>query len=320
MAFGYRIFQFGLGKPYKPDVRYSFDNVALHSDGARGVFRDALKAMIAVGDADSRRNQYFSVDSVHEGGWLFRIASNGGQYGRIRRVKDVSNNSERDPIGADHAVVDDLPLLLVVPSYGNQGLLIAATQGRSHNAFALQRTVEIKIRDKGLDMPLASDLADATAWNGYLGKTNLDVTHVELIQTEVDSSRPTFGKKGKISRARVLLTISDQQTKKSVLQRVKAKVLNNQPLGLTGVFGMQGLNDTDFDDYRIIYVQDGRERSLAVSTDFPHFIYPIDGNVAPTPDELLTKAKPDIEHLMTEMGINFPSDWDTGAGVTALQP
>lgn len=308
VAYGYRIFQVELGQHRAPQKRYTFDNVGLHSEGAIGLFREALRSMVDLSARDDDRLTYFGVDGVSHGGWTFLIDASNGQFGRTRRVRDTSTNADGKPIGKNDAVLDDLPLLLVIPNYGQYGILVAATQGRSHNAFSFQRAIDNVWKDRGLVVKLTSDLADSTAWSTYLGQSNVDVTHVELIQSTVDGSRPTFGTPGHVSRARVTLTLADGQTKKTVIQRVRDKVLNNKALALTGAFGM-ALNDSDFDDYRVLYVQDGRQKALSISNDYPHFIYPMDGNTPPTAAELATAAMSDVEYLMSEIGINFPNTW-----------
>ncbi|WP_420370271.1 hypothetical protein [Curtobacterium sp. L1-20] len=318
MAFGYRIFQVGVGKRQKPDVRFNFDNVGLHSNGALGLFEEALRSLVVSGNSDVHRSTYFTVDSAQAGGWLFRISASGGQFGRPRRVRDTTTGVEQTPIDSNHAVLDDLPMLLVVPDHGQQGLLVAACEGRSHNAFNLQRVIETKLKAKNLTMPLVSDLADAAAWQGFLNQTDIDVRHVELVQSALDPTRPTFGQAANVTRATVRLTIANAATKANVLSRVKAKVLNNRPLNLTGALGMT-LSDGDFDDYRVVYVQNGREKTLSVATDYPHFIYPLDGPTAPTVDDLLAASAPEVEHLMTEMGINHPTNWaDAGGALRSL--
>ena len=317
MAFGYRIFQVSIGRPHVPDVRYDFDNAALHSDGAIGLIKDTLRGLS--GGADGDRFTYFGIEAIRSGGWVISIDATGGQFGRTRRIKNTVTNVEKSPVSSTDAVVDDLPLILVIPSYGKQGILVAAVEGRSHNAYALQRELNLKLKAKSLTIKLASDLADATAWGSFLDQTDLDVTHVELIQTQVTSQRPTFGQSSKVSRARLLLTISDAATKSSVLTRVKAALTGGGALGLTGVFGMTGLDDGDFDDYRVIYVKDGREKSLTVSSDYPHFIYPLEGKQAPSADELAEASMSDVEHLMANMNINHPTDWfPDGTSLVAL--
>lgn len=308
VAYGYRIFQVELGKRRAPSERYDFDNVGLHTDGAQGLFRDALKALIDSSTRDDDRLTYFGVDAVQHGQWSFLVDASNGQFGRVRRVRDTNTNADGTPIGASDAVLDDLPLLLIVPSYGKHGFIVAATAGRSNNAFPFVRALENHWKDRGLVLKLTTDMADRTAWATYLGQTNIDVTHVELIQSSIDGTRPTFGTPGHVSRARVTLTLADSLTKKTVIQRVRDKVLNNKKLALTGAFGMS-LNDSDFDDYRVLYVQDGRQKALSISNDFPHFIYPLDGTTPPTAAELAAAAVSDVEYLMGQIGMNFPSDW-----------
>ncbi len=320
MAYGYRLFQVEIGKFRRPDVRYDFDNVGLHSEGAFGLFRDTLADLVESSARDDDRLTYFGVDDVRYGGWTFQISASNGQFGRERRVRNTTTNEDGTPIGANDAVLDDLPLVLIVPNHGRHGLLVAATSGRSHNAFAFARSIDQKWRDRGLSLKLVSDLADRTAWSTFLGQTDVDVTHVELIQTAVTADRPTFGSSGHVSRARVTLTLADQHTKQSVIQRVKNKVLNNQDLALTGVFGM-ALRDEDFDDYGILYVKDGRQKRLSITNDYPHFIYPIDGSTEPSAGELALAAVSDVQYLMDEIGIQYPSTWmPSTQSLTRLQP
>jgi hypothetical protein len=313
MAFGYRLFQVEIGEYRKPDTRYDFDNVGLHSDGAIGLFRDTLATMVASSARDDDRLTYFGLDEVQHGGWVFEISASNGQFGRVRRVRNTTTNKDGTAIGKNDAVLDDLPLVLIIPNYGRHGLLVAATSGRSHNAFSFARAIDQKWRERGLSIKLVSDLADRTAWSTFLGQTDIDVTHVELIQTDLTAARPTFGKSSHVSRARVLLTLADTNTKKSVIKRVKDKVLNNQNLALTGIFGM-ALKDNDFDDVGILYVKDGRQKRLSISNEYPHFIYPLDGITEPSASELANASKSDVEYLMSAAGINFPSTWMPSAG------
>lgn len=320
MAYGYRLFQVEIGQFRRPDTRYDFDNVDLHSEGAYGLFKDTLAELVESSARDDDRLTYFGVDQVQYGGWTFQISASNGQFGRVRRVRDTATNRDGTPLGTNDAVLDDLPLVLVVPNYGRHGLLVAATAGRSHNAFSFARSMNQKWRDKGLSLKLVSDLADRTAWSTFLGQTDVDVTHVELIQTSVTPDRPTFGSSGHVSRARVMLTLADSHTKQSVIQRVKDRVLHNQDLALTGVFGM-ALRDEDFDDYGILYVRDGRQKRLSITNDYPHFIYPIDGVTEPTAAELALAAVSDVQYLMDEIGIEYPSSWmPSTPNLTRLQP
>jgi hypothetical protein len=320
VAFGYRLFQVEIGQYRKPEVRYDFDNVGLHSEGAFGLFRDTLASMIASSARDDDRLTYFGLDDVEYGGWVFQISASNGSYGRVRRVRNTSTNKDGKPLGKNDAVLDDLPLVLVIPSYGRYGLLVAATSGRTHNAFSFARAVDQKWRERGLAMKLVSDLADRTAWSTFLGQSDVDVTHVELIQSSVTPERPTFGTSGHVSRARVMLTLADSQTKKSVLDRVKDKVLRNKDLALAGVFGMS-LKDADFDDYGVLYVKDGRQKRLSISNDYPHFIYPLDGTTEPSASELASSAMSDVEYLMSEIGIKYPNTWmPTTKTLTKLDP
>lgn len=317
MAFGYRVFQVGIGKFREPSIRYDFDNVALHSNGAAGLIETSLKSLLKRGDADANRATYFTVDSVDVGGWLFRIAASGGQYGRPRRIRDTQTDQDKPGISPDDAVLDDLPMLLVIPDHGQQGVLVAACQGRSHHVYDFNRVIDGQLRARALDMPIVSNLADASAWESFLNEPNLDVTKVEMIQTNVDPTRPTFGKSANVARAKLTLTVANAATKNNVLGRVKTAVLGKKPLKLAGVFGMT-LKDDDFDDYRIVYEQNGREKSLSVGTGYPHFIHPLDGASPPTMDELLKASTGDIEHLMTELGITYPTTWAGGASLRTL--
>jgi len=310
MPFGYRVFQFVIGQRNKPDEQHAFNNVDLHKDGAHGLLKEALQSLVSTGDANEQQSMYYTVDAVKEGGWVFQVQSSGGSYGRVRRVRDTATHADTAKIGEKDAVLDELPLLLVVPSYGRYGLLIASTEGRTHHAASLVRLLNMKLKNRKLILRLTSDMADSVAWRNFLNQPALNVTQLELTQSKLDQTRQDFGKPGSVTRAKVVLSLAqNKSTRSKVINAMRKALTGSGKFDFTGAVGMANLDADDFDDYKVVYVMDGRERSVSVAQDYPHFIYEVEGAAPPTPDELLTEAYGTADHLLTEMSIQKPPNY-----------
>ena len=51
---------------------------------------------------------------------------------------------------------------------------------------------------------------------------------------------------------------------------------------MAGVVGLKGAaTDDDFDEQRLVYVQDGRQRTITVNQDWPALVYALDGDGEP---------------------------------------
>jgi hypothetical protein len=320
LPFGYRVFQFVISQRNKPNEKHEFSNVGLHSAGAQGLIEETLKTLINTGDADDQHSMYYAVDAVKRGEWVFQVQSSGGAYGRERRVRNTTTHADTGAIGEADAVLEELPIAVVVPPYGRFGLIIAATEGRSHHAASLVRLLNIKLAARKLYIRLTSNLADEVAWSTFLKQPDLNVTQLELTQTKLDQSRQDFGKPARVTRARLVLSLAqDKTTRGKIVDAMRKALTGSGKFDFTGAVGMSNLTSDDFDDYKVVYVKDGRERRVSVAQDYPHFIYEIDGKSPPSADKLLTEAYGTADHLLTEMNIQKPANyWPANASFKAI--
>ncbi|MCM3516240.1 hypothetical protein [Nocardioides sp. P86] len=319
MSYGFRIFKikFTPDRKLAPDLH--FDNPLFGPDGARGAVASACtKLHQSSGDADTKKGAYFKVVEAQEGGWMIAVLGSGGSFGIQRDVIDTTTGQYKAPIAPDDAVLDRMHLLLLIPPNGDSGLLVAETSGRSHLTPGLTRALNLHLKGRGVKLRLEDDFTDAEAWSQFLDQSNIDVKAVELVQTHKPAQGVSFGDKS-IARAVVTLQLAKgAQAKSGLLKELKKAHKKGSKPQLTGLIGLQAAADDDFDEQRVVYVQNGRQRRITVASSWPAFIYEL-GDTPPSRQELLDGCRSEVQHLLTQMQIGRPNDWwPTGANMKAL--
>lgn len=309
MSYGFRIYKIKFTPVRKLSPDLQFDNPAFGKDGAMGAVSSACAALMqGSGDADPKKGAYFKVVDAKHGGWVVAVQGSGGSFGVARDVVDTTTDQYKAPIGADDAVLDRMQMLLVIPRSGDSGLLVSETSGRSHLTTGLTRALNLHLKGLGVTMRLEDDFTDAEAWNQFLGQSNIDVQALELVQTHKPQQGVSFGDKS-ITRAVVTLQLAKgAQAKMGLLKELKSAHKHGKKPKLTGLIGLQVAGDEDFDEQRVVYVQNGRQRRITVASSWPVFIYEL-GETPPSLQEVLDGCRSEVQHLLTQMQIGRPADW-----------
>lgn len=309
MTYGFRIFRIKFTPVRKLSRDLHFDNPNFGKDGARGAVAAACSALKqGSGDADSKKGAYFRVvDAAHDG-WVIAVHGSGGSFGTARDVIDTSTDQYKSPIDPADAVLDRMLMLLVIPPTGDSGLLVSETSGRSHLTTGLTRAINVRLKVLGVTMRLEDDFTDSEAWSQFLSQSNIDVQALELVQTHKPAQGVSFGDKS-IARAVVTLQLAQgAQAKSGLLKELKKAHKKGSKPKLTGLIGLQAAGDDDFDEQRVVYVQNGRKRRITVASSWPAFIYEL-GDTPPSLQELLDGCRNEVQHLLTRMQIGRPADW-----------
>lgn len=218
-SYGYRLFRVYLTEPYG-STELEFDDPRFGKDGARGVLANAVEEVRkATGQIDDRASTYLRVDSGSAERWVVLVRASGGAFGEIREVVDTATHQQRTGLALDDAVLRDMLLLLVIPPYGTSGVLVAETRGRSHLTAGLIKQLNIKLKPKKLTIRLEANPADEVAWNKFLDQSDVEVSAIELIQNVPSSDRTRFGKKKIVTKASLVLKLTDdQKAKKGIVK------------------------------------------------------------------------------------------------------
>ncbi len=123
-----------------------------------------------------------------------------------------------------------------------------------------------------------------------------------------------------MTRAKLVLSLAqNKSTRAKIVDTMRKALTGSGTFDFTGAVGMSNFTSNDFDDYKVVYVKDGRERKVSVAKDYPHFIYEIEGDAPPTPDKLLTETYGTADHLLTEMNIQKSANyWPAIASFKAI--
>lgn len=309
MGYGFRIFKVRFTPVRKMTPDLQFNNPHFGQAGAYGAISAACSALVSGGgDADQKKGSYFRLRDARKSMNLIVLEGSGGMFGTARDVVDITTDAFKPAIVATDAVLERMKMLLVIPDSGDSGLLVSETKGRSHLTSSLIRTLNTRLRPLGVQMRLDSDFTDAEAWNNFLDGTSIDVKALELVQTHKPSQGVQFGDKS-VARAVISLQLAPgAQAKSKLLKELRKAFKKGAKPKLTGLLGLKAAGDDDFDEQRVVYVENGRRRSIKVAADWPAFIYDL-GDIPPSTQDLLDGCRSEVQHLLAEQQINLPQGW-----------
>jgi hypothetical protein len=312
MSYGYQIFGVSLTPVRRPGEKINFNNSMFGSKGARGYLADHVAALLAQGQgaSDPRRGTYFRLDNGKTGGWTVVLEASGGAFGEQREVVDTTTHATSSTIGLNDAVLQSMTMILMIPPYGDTGFLVSETRGRSHLTSGLYEAMKVRTSARGLLMRLDRSISDEVAWNAYLNRTSVDIKSLELRQKTRSRDRTNFGNDRRVASATLSLRLrNDADTKRSLIDVIRPSAKSGKLAKVASVVGLENISDDDFDEQTVIYVENGRERRLNVTQNWPAFIYPINGTTAPTTEDVLDEALSDVAGICDDIGLDRSDDW-----------
>jgi hypothetical protein len=310
VANGYRLSRLFITPTRQLQPELAFDQPEFGSGGLSSVLRDVISAALSEsGESDEKSSSYFRVDEAASAPCVIAVTASGGGFGEEKEVVNINDHSPKNPISADDAVLSRMLFLIVLPTYGTSGVLLSHVRGRSHLTPGLMKRLNRHLDPKGWHLRLEKDVADEVAWSDYLGEDDVEVKSVELIQRHASADRTNFVGAG-VESARVILRITGEEQRRGVLQAMRDSVAGRRPPALAGLVGMTAANDDDFDDQKIVYVQDKRERTITINNAWPIFIHELDveGEIG-IADLLGLEVRDDVKAVLTQLGIDMPPGW-----------
>jgi hypothetical protein len=238
----------------------------------------------------------------------------GGTYGELRELFDVDiddPDSEPRPVNANDAVLSDFRSLAIIPPHGEAGLLISETRSRSHLTSQLIRQLNFQLQDNGVKLRILRETTDEFAWRNYLNESDVDIKSVELVQTRQSPDRTRFTHEN-VKRSRLQIDIVDNSAIKRRLTEFLSSITGGyapRPR-LAGIVGLaMDLSDEDFDQEKIIIVEDGKERKIEVTRGWPQFTYTIDSNAALTDSEFVDEVMTVVHDTLIELNVDLERNW-----------
>ncbi|WP_162834462.1 hypothetical protein [Amycolatopsis circi] len=311
-TYGYRVAELFITRPRKQTPRIALTE----PEAAGGLYQAVFKAAndaLARGEKDEVRRHYTRISQVRADAWGILLTVKGGDYGEPREVIDVdADETLGNPrsIGQSDAVLSAFYSLLIIPPYGESGLLITEVKGRSHLQGATLRQLNYKLRDLGVFLRITSDAVDGHAWSEFLADDAVGVTGVELVQSTPSPDRTRFTSEN-VRRSWLHLDLENgSQLKAKVVNALRAMI--GQPdrrPRLVGLVGLRDFDDEDFDEERIITVRDGKERKLDVRSSWPRFTYQIDTEERLTAAEFVDEVASTARDALTFLNVDVAANW-----------
>lgn len=310
-AYGYRISLFQLARKGRPKEILDFNDQSLNGS-LLTVIGDVLKGMVDQGEADDRKSTFFTVDSQRESNWGIVAEASGGDFGSAARAVDVNTGKKTKDILPEEAILRGSRLVLIVPPAEQWGLIISEVQSNASLLTPFVNQLNLRLGRQNLKIHLENEIADGVAWSDYLGRTDVGISGVELVTKQsVDRTNFDFADSAGVSGIRMFVGVEPgSKLAGRVVSALKAVVgRGKQPLKLVGLVGLKAYDDNDFDEEKIVTVQDGQKRILDVSHGWPRFVYRLSDTVRPQEDDFLDGIASTAFSVLNEVGVQPYGAW-----------
>ncbi|WP_248762126.1 hypothetical protein [Pseudarthrobacter sp. SSS035] len=293
----------------RPQVSLEFDDPTLPFDAPR-LIAETLKDMVDRGEADKRKSTFFTVDAFRQSNWGFVAHASGGDFGSPARAVDVGTGQVTKDITADEAVLRDSRLVVLVPPSGIEGLIISEVQGNASLLTPFVNQLDRRLNAHGLKIHVDNAIADSVAWNDYLSRPDVGIQGIELVQKD-SVDRTSFDDPSGVSTVKMYVGIETGSMKaRNIAAALKQLVgRHHSPMNLVGLVGIKGRTEGDFDEEKIITVQDGKSRVLDVTHGWPRFVYRLSETVRPSEEDFLNGAQTAAFDVMLGAGIQPTGKW-----------
>ncbi|HEX5408052.1 MAG TPA: hypothetical protein VFX16_37795 [Pseudonocardiaceae bacterium] len=309
-AYGFKVMEL-YATPPRRDERISFTEPV--PDGLLSCVTDTANAVMMQGERDDTRNVYSRISDVQRSNWGLLIKMKGGTFGEPREVFDVDMDdpeSPTRPINRNDAVLSDFRTIAIIPPHGAAGILIVETRSRSHLTTQLMRALNYGLQSEGLKLRILRETTDDFAWRNYLDQSDVDIKSIELVQTTQSPDRTRFTEEN-VKRARLQLDVFDNSPVKRRVAQVLSGMVGTSVRRpqLAGIVGLANFSDDDFDQQKIIFVKDGKERKIEVTTGWPAFTYTIDTDEPLTDSEFAQETRQVAGETLRELNVDFERNY-----------
>lgn len=316
-TFGFKAAVFTVTPKRRPLDGLPFDFAAFGEGGLWKYLDTALRSAVSLtGHDDERKESYLRLDSVTSGGRLICVTASGGAYGDRAEIVDRVTGQSRLQVVADDAVLRDARTLLVVPGYGSQGVLLTEVRGRHHLMPSMVRRITTLLDAVPAVMRVDREIADDLAWATAFDNGTVQASELELVQRTRPNDRTLLTDNPAATKAK--LTISLDKTTETAgrlvnaIQALKGQHPDGQDMSaqFTGIVGLRGYDDDDFDERHLVVVQDRQRRSINVTHGWPTFVYSFQEQTErPSIETFLTDTLGVAASILGGMSVDMPDGW-----------
>lgn len=310
--YGYKVAAFRIAQNGKPADYFSMDNPSFGQEGFIELLGTVIDQLVATkGRADESRGDYLRIDTQNKSNWGLVLKVSGGAYGEDLEIVDVVNHEPRGRITSSHALLREGHVILIVPPYGYEGLMITEAISGHHHGVPLQRVLDRKLRDdQKLSIQITHEIADTVAWSSVLEEGKASVAEVTFVDNKPSSDGTPFTNRAGVKSTRLTYTFDKgSKTQKEISKALIRAAREKRNVGLLGILGASGLDEDKFDEQQAVIVEDGERRKITVTKEFPRFIYNLDTDVKLSPADFANEVKGAAESTLRAYNIDLPRQW-----------
>ncbi|MGX5356845.1 hypothetical protein [Kocuria sp. KH4] len=311
-SFGYKIATFAVTPNYRPDDRLTFDSPDFGGEGIIGWLENFLTNMCAAnGDADERRSDFLKVRRVQRAGWCLVVDVRGGSYGDDLTIVDSTTGADRGRVEATDALLREGRVVMVVPEYGTQGLIVTEVKSNKHHLVPFSNRLSRLMRDEtGKVLRVGHEVADSVAWAKLFERGEAQVSELIFTSNNPAERRHRLPGDEAASKLQLVLSIArGTRTQERISRRILESARRNRSVGLLEAVGRADFNDDDFDTVSATVVEDGAGRKISIGESLPRFVYMLDTEDRLSLNEFLDETREAAEDTLRELDIDLARDW-----------
>lgn len=308
-SYGYRVSLFQITEQ-RQSVPLDLTSPRFPGSSAYKFFLAGLQNAVGVGVKDDRKSTFFTVDTIHEDNWGLGIIASGGGFGTPATVVDTISGLSRPSkdIDPDEAVMRDSRILMIVPPGGNVAVTVFEVQSNSSLQAPIFKTLETILSIEGLTLRVDNELADKIAWSQYLGREDVGIKGVELTERGNSIDR-SFDDSSGIRNLKLGIGIEPDGRKSHAILDAIRRLGSGDRINLAPLLGIRNFDDVDFEDQKLVTVQDGQTRTIDVTSGWPRFVYRIDEHVRPSDHTFIDSCMDVVKEILEQEGTLAFGDW-----------
>lgn len=310
--FGYKVAAFRIAQSGKPADYFSLDNPSFGEGGFIELLEELIDKIVASkGRADESRGDYLRIDEQTKSHWGLALKVSGGAYGEDLEIVDILNHEPRGRVSSSHALLREGHVILIVPPYGYEGLMITESVSGHHHGVPLQRVLGRKLRDDHkLSIQIMHEIADTVAWGSVLEEGKASVAEVTFVDNKPSSDGTRFTNRAGVKSTKLTYTFDKgSRTQKEISKALIKAAREKQNVGLLGILGATGLEDGNFDEQQAVIIEDGERRRITVTKDFPRFIYHLATETKLDATDFAKEVKSAAEATLRAYQLDLPTRW-----------
>jgi hypothetical protein len=202
----------------------------------------------------------------------------------------------------------DSRVLMIVPPGGITAIVVFEVQSNSSLQAPIFKTLETILSPEGLTLRVDNEMADRIAWMQYLGRDDVGIKSVELTERGNSIDR-SFDDSAGVRNLKLGIGIEPDGRKSRAIVEAMRLLAGGSRIDLAPLVGVRNFDGVEFEDQKLVTVQDGQTRTIDVTSGWPRFVYRIDDHLRPGDHVFIDSCMDVVKEILEQEGTLTFGDW-----------